>query len=300
MGTIALGLVVGQVIEATGWTRRLAVLARPLFRFGHLGEPLRRGLHGRLRLRGRGQRHAAGVLRGGENQPAAALLANFANQLPAFFLHLPTTFFTVIALTGRAGAWYFALTLAAALGRTFLLLLYGRFRLPPEADTAPDAAAGGARPGGRLGALAQRSGPAARGDHPDRGLGGADLHGRIRAEPAGRLPPAAGLADAARRDCGRAGRVTLARGAGVHGGVHHRLRHGRCAPGRRDARRAPDGAGAAGRQRARLPAARAAPPAAALRRHLRAPHRGPDPGARTGAQGAEPGRGGGGVLLGLD
>ena len=34
---ISVGLVAGQIIEATGWTNALAVLARPLFRFSNLG-----------------------------------------------------------------------------------------------------------------------------------------------------------------------------------------------------------------------------------------------------------------------
>ena len=65
--------------------------------------------------------------------PAAQLyLTNFVNQFPVFFLHLPTTFFTVIAMTGTAGVLYFGLTFAAAVLRTILLLVYGRLRLPPE------------------------------------------------------------------------------------------------------------------------------------------------------------------------
>ena len=151
MGTIALGLVVGQVIEATGWTRRLAVLARPLFRFGHLGERCGAAFTAAFASGVAANAMLQGFYAEGKISRRQLFLANFANQLPAFFLHLPTTFFTVIALTGRAGAWYVALTLAAALGRTFLLLLYGRFRLPPEAETAPDAAAGAARPAGAAG-----------------------------------------------------------------------------------------------------------------------------------------------------
>jgi len=42
-------------------------------------------------------------------------LANFVNQLPAFFLHLPTTFFTVISMTGAAGVFYFVLTFSGRL-----------------------------------------------------------------------------------------------------------------------------------------------------------------------------------------
>jgi hypothetical protein len=151
MGTIALGLVLGQVIEATGWTRRLAVLARPIFRFGRLGDRCGAAFTAAFASGVAANAMLQGFYAEGKISRRQLFLANFANQLPAFFLHLPTTFFTVIALTGRAGAWYFALTLAAALGRTFLLLLYGRFRLPPEAETAPDAAAGGARRAGVAG-----------------------------------------------------------------------------------------------------------------------------------------------------
>ena len=38
MGFILVGLAAGQIIEALGWTRALAVAARPLFRFGRLGD----------------------------------------------------------------------------------------------------------------------------------------------------------------------------------------------------------------------------------------------------------------------
>lgn len=145
MGTIALGLVVGQVIEATGWTRGLAVLARPLFRFGRLGDRCGAAFTAAFASGVAANAMLQGFYAEGKISRTQLFLANFVNQLPAFFLHLPTTFFTVMALTGRAGALYFALTLAAALGRTFLLLLYGRWRLPPELGAAPAAAAGAPR-----------------------------------------------------------------------------------------------------------------------------------------------------------
>ena len=37
LGFILVGLIAGQVIEALGWTRALAIAARPIFRFGRLG-----------------------------------------------------------------------------------------------------------------------------------------------------------------------------------------------------------------------------------------------------------------------
>jgi hypothetical protein len=72
-------------------------------------------------------------------------LTNFINQLPAFFLHLPTTFFTVISMTRMAGVLYFALTFLAALLRTLVFLLYGRWRLPAPSAEAELAAAETAR-----------------------------------------------------------------------------------------------------------------------------------------------------------
>ncbi|MBW2100657.1 MAG: nucleoside recognition protein, partial [Deltaproteobacteria bacterium] len=35
---ICIGLLAGQIIEASGWTRFLAVIAGPLFKFGNLGK----------------------------------------------------------------------------------------------------------------------------------------------------------------------------------------------------------------------------------------------------------------------
>jgi hypothetical protein len=151
MGTIALGLVVGQVIEATGWTRGLSVLARPLFRFGHLGDRCGAAFTTAFVSGIAANAMLQGFYAEGKISRPQLFLANFVNQLPAFFLHLPTTFFTVIALTGRAGALYFAVTLAAALGRTFLLLLYGRWRLPPEPAPAPPAAESAPRGSGLSG-----------------------------------------------------------------------------------------------------------------------------------------------------
>jgi hypothetical protein len=53
-------------------------------------------------------------------------LGNLMNQLPAYFLHLPTTFFIVIPLTGWAGALYFLLTFTAQVFRTLMVMIYGR------------------------------------------------------------------------------------------------------------------------------------------------------------------------------
>ena len=133
MLTIAAGLVVGQAIEAAGWTRRLSFLARPLFRFGRLGDRC-----GAAFLTAFVSGVAANAIlqdfyREHKITRKQLYLTNFVNQLPAFFLHLPTTFFTVISMTRAAGILYFALTFLAALLRTLAFLAYGRWHLPAEA-----------------------------------------------------------------------------------------------------------------------------------------------------------------------
>jgi hypothetical protein len=149
MLTIGVGLLVGQVIEATGWTRRLAILARPLFRFSRLGDRCGAAFTAAFASGVASNAMLWDFYQGAKITRAQLYLANFVNQFPAFFLHLPTTFFTVIAMTGTAGLLYFVLTFAAAVLRTSLLLVYARLQLPlepaggeppPEPPAAPAAA----------------------------------------------------------------------------------------------------------------------------------------------------------------
>ena len=130
MGFIAIGLVFGQVIEAAGWLNFFAAFAKPLFVFARMG------------------RHSSAAFTtafiSGVSANAMLLdfykeekitkrqlyLSNFINQFPAYFLHLPSTFFIVIPLTGRAGVLYFLLTFLALLLRTLVFLVYGRLALP--------------------------------------------------------------------------------------------------------------------------------------------------------------------------
>jgi hypothetical protein len=144
--TIAAGLAVGQIIEATGWTRFLALLTRPVFRFGRLGDRCGAAFAAAFVSGVAANAMLLDFFKEGRISRRQLFLTNFVNQLPAFFLHLPTTFFTVVAMTGRAGMLYFLLTLLAALVRTALVLLYGHVRLParpPEpADGIPAPAPG--------------------------------------------------------------------------------------------------------------------------------------------------------------
>jgi hypothetical protein len=71
-------------------------------------------------------------------------LTNFINQLPAFFLHLPTTLFVILPLTGTPGGIYLLLVFLAAVIRTGICALFGRLRLlPPTDDAEENTEAGG-------------------------------------------------------------------------------------------------------------------------------------------------------------
>jgi len=122
---ILMGLVVGEVIEATGWTRHMAKLAGPLFRYGRLGEKASAAFTTAFVSGVSSNAMLYGFYQDGSLNKKQLFLANYINQFPAFFLHLPTTFFIVVPLTGRAGLLYFLLTFLALLLRTGLLFVYG-------------------------------------------------------------------------------------------------------------------------------------------------------------------------------
>ena len=127
---IAIGLLVGQIIEVSGWIKQMAVLARPLFRFGHLGDHCSAAFTTAFFSGVSANAMLLGFFKEGRITRRQLFLSNFINQLPAFFLHLPTTFFIVIPLTGRAGGLYFLITFLAVVLRTVLFLAYGRLSLP--------------------------------------------------------------------------------------------------------------------------------------------------------------------------
>lgn len=130
MFLITIGLLIGQIIEATGWTKTLAVLARPMFRFGHLGNHCSAAFTAAFFSGVSSNAMLLDFFQEGQITRRQLYLANFINQLPAFFLHLPTTFFIVIPLTGLAGGLYFLITFLAVVLRTAVFLVYGHFRLP--------------------------------------------------------------------------------------------------------------------------------------------------------------------------
>lgn len=122
---ITIGLIAGQVIETSGWTRHLAKVAAPLFRFGNLGERCSAAFTTAFFSGVAANAMLLEFFKSGKITRQQLFLTNFVNQMPAYFLHLPTTFFIVVPLTRWAGIIYFILTFLAMLARTILFLIYG-------------------------------------------------------------------------------------------------------------------------------------------------------------------------------
>ena len=140
---ITIGLAVGQIIEATGWTAKLGRLGSPLFRFARLGQRCSAAFTTAFLSGAAANAMLYEFWQDGKISRYQLVMTNLANQLPAFFLHLPTTVFIVLPLTGWAGGLYFIITFLAAALRLLLVMLIGHLRPALPADDALDVAAAG-------------------------------------------------------------------------------------------------------------------------------------------------------------
>lgn len=126
---ISVGLLAGQAIETLGWTSQVAVLARPFFRFSRMGDQCSAAFTTAFLSGAAANAMLLDFYQEGKITKPQLFLSNYLNQFPAFFLHLPTTMFIVLPLTGLAGALYFLLTFLATLLRTLVFLVFGRVYL---------------------------------------------------------------------------------------------------------------------------------------------------------------------------
>ncbi len=129
---IGIGLVVAQAIEARGWTRRLGVVAAPIFSYGNLGTRCSAAFSTAFFSGVAANSMLVDFYNDHKITRRQMFLTNFINQMPAYFLHLPTTFFIVVPLTKTAGLIYFGLTFAAVLLRTLVFVLCGRLFVAPQ------------------------------------------------------------------------------------------------------------------------------------------------------------------------
>lgn len=144
-GFILVGLAAGQIIEIMGWTRQLGILTRPVFRYGHLDDRCGAAFTTAWFSGAAANAMLQDFYQEGKISRKQLFLTNLINQLPSYFLHLPTTFFIVLPLTGLAGVQYFLLTFLATVLRAGAYLVYGRFFMPKP----PPAGSGSPGYGGR-------------------------------------------------------------------------------------------------------------------------------------------------------
>lgn len=134
---ISLGLLLANFIEALNWTKKIALLARPLIRIGNMSDIT-------------GASFSMAVFSGVSANTLLAeaydqqkiskrelVLANLFNSLPTYFVHLPTMFFITFPLIKGAAIIYVGLTLLAALCRTVSIVVCSRFLLPPPDQSSP-------------------------------------------------------------------------------------------------------------------------------------------------------------------
>jgi hypothetical protein len=127
---LSIGLLVALFIESLNWTRKIAFVAKPLTRFGHLS-PITGAAFSLCFFSGM----AANTMlaEGYEKKQLSRkelIFSNLFNSLPSNFLHLPTTFFIAAPIIKSAAFVYIGLTISAAIFRTLFIAALSRLLLP--------------------------------------------------------------------------------------------------------------------------------------------------------------------------
>lgn len=153
---LAVGLLVGQMLESFGWTRRLGRLVQPVTRWAHLQHEsgaafLSSFVSGIVANTVLMQSYTDKSL----TRKELFLTYLLNSGLPQALAHLPTNFFIVASLAGKAGIAYVGINLAAASLRSICILVYCRQALPMRTDS--DASLGPAPSPSRSAAVRQIS-----------------------------------------------------------------------------------------------------------------------------------------------
>lgn len=136
--SVAIGVLVGNFIEALNWTRHVARLTRPLTRLARMSEAAGASFSVAFFSGVTANTMLAEAYDKGGLSRRELVLANLFTSVPRFFLHLPTVFFLTAPLIRSAAFYYVGLTLAAALLQTALVCVVSRFFvLPAESGGQP-------------------------------------------------------------------------------------------------------------------------------------------------------------------
>ena len=130
IASISVGLMIANLIESLNWTRRIALLARPLVRFGHLSDISGASFSMAVFSGVSANTLLAEAYDQQKLSKTELVLANLFNSLPTYFVHLPTMFFITVPMIKGAAVIYVGLTMFAALLRTFSIIVVSRLLLP--------------------------------------------------------------------------------------------------------------------------------------------------------------------------
>lgn len=130
---MAAGLLLGNLMEGAGLSRKIGRFALPWLRWGHLQESSAAAFTTALASSAAANAMLMNSYQDNVISRRELILSALVLTLPTYLLHLPTTFFIITPFVGRIGIVYLVILLAAALLRTFLFLAYGRWHLPVPA-----------------------------------------------------------------------------------------------------------------------------------------------------------------------
>ncbi len=126
---VSLGLAFANFIESLNWTHKIARVSRPLIRLGHLSSDIGASFSMAFFSGISANSMLAEAFDQGRIDKKELICANLFNSLPTYFLHLPTMFFITAPLIKGAALIYVFITFMAAVLRTFIILVVGRFVL---------------------------------------------------------------------------------------------------------------------------------------------------------------------------
>lgn len=128
---ISVALLVGILIESLRWTRYVAAIAAPLARRARLKDVSAASFTMSFFSGFTANTMLSEAYARKEISDRELVLSNLFNSLPAYFLHLPTILIVSSQFVGGAGYIYVGLSALAALLRTAVIVVSGRFLLPP-------------------------------------------------------------------------------------------------------------------------------------------------------------------------
>ncbi|HID69882.1 MAG TPA: hypothetical protein EYP35_05325 [Desulfobacterales bacterium] len=126
---ISIGLLIANFIESLNWTGKIAILARPMIRFGNLSDTAGASFSMALFSGVSANTMLSEAYEKKQIQKNELILSNLFNSLPTYFLHLPTVFFITVPLIKGAAIIYVGLTFGAAIFRTVSIVILGHFLL---------------------------------------------------------------------------------------------------------------------------------------------------------------------------